>query len=492
MSPQPVPSREPEYHHYHHHQQHNHSHGAARPPQHPPVRRGSPQPFAGSCSTTSLSVSRNGSDVREWGGTFTGCVEGSLGRSLISRGRLHLGSYGMDCPEADHTQSESGDEAMSDASSSDDGASRIGTHLQLIDELGRGSYGVVYKVLHRLDGKYYAVKKSLRAVEGHVTRENRLQEVYSLAALPRCLHIVKYHDCWFEQNHLHIRFEYCEGGTIASVPPHKWTYASILDLFFQLLTGLKCLHQVNVVHLDVKPENIYITRANGEIIYKLGDFGLVRKINKDATQHWVGENRDEGDARYLCQAFLRGAGSPKAADVFSLAATIYEMARGMPLPVQGDEWEYVRSYPAADIEDRYKPEFIQLIKSCMEKEPHKRPDVPQICENGIFDDIKAQCRQPEQVAAKEACLRSWRQRIAERRREREAHIPAAVFPEAAAATVPATVTTHASPPDRSGSGTSSQGLSPSSAEAGSSTEQPRTLYRPYGDQHPVPPPLPLH
>ena len=306
------------------------------------------------------------------------------------------------------------DDDAASFSSSDDGlgggfASRDLTEL---GELGRGSYGVVYKVRHAFDDQYFAVKKSLRPFSGLVSKENRLQEVYSLAALPSCLHIVRYHDCWVERNIFYIRFEYCEGGTIASQPYDSWTYPDILSLFFQITTGLRCLHQSDIVHLDVKAENIYITRKNGETVFKLGDFGLVRQI-KDDTKHWLGENDDEGDARYLCQAFLRGvcfcvacvfvlqaifkegcrggvvrggtvkkrhskkkevsqnyvnatntsftqSGNAKAADVFSLAATVYEIARKEQLPCQGDEWQDVRNSPAADIECAYEPGFVNV------------------------------------------------------------------------------------------------------------------------------------
>ena len=283
-----------------------------------PLRSSSPVPFGGSCSTASLCVSRNDSDAmaQQWGGSFTNCTpEEPLETqdSFTIAGLNRIKPRTLDPSIATvydvHSEDSDGSDTETESSSEEDpDCSRFAEDLVELCELGRGSYGVVYKVRHVLDQQIYAVKKGHRPVAGVVRKENCLQEVYSLAALPRCLHIIKYHDCWFEQRCLHIRFEYCEGGTIASVPPTAWTYDKLLTLFFQMSTGLKCLHQENIVHLDVKPENVFITEASGETVYKLGDFGLVRKIQRQTgtNEQWLGENHEEGDSRYLCQAFLRG------------------------------------------------------------------------------------------------------------------------------------------------------------------------------------------
>ncbi|KAJ9466372.1 Wee1-like protein kinase [Diplonema papillatum] len=254
-----------------------------------------------------------------------------------------------------------------------------------IGTLGRGCFGTVSKALHKQDGQTYAVKKSLRQMSGRTAVENSLQEVYAVASLPRCEHIVKYHDCWIEDDALFIRFEYCEGGNITSIS--SWSYDSLLVLFYQICIGLQFLHTQDMVHLDVKAENIYVSYKTGEPVYKLGDFGLVRKVG-DEKQRWVGENEDEGDSRYLCQAFLKGSGDPKAADVFSLAATIYELARGEPLPPQGPRWQELRDRPATDLEGRYEAEFVGLLKACMDPSPAKRPTCIGILASPVFDRMK--------------------------------------------------------------------------------------------------------
>eukprot|EP01064_Diplonema_japonicum_P013751 TRINITY_DN21304_c0_g1_i1.p1 TRINITY_DN21304_c0_g1~~TRINITY_DN21304_c0_g1_i1.p1 ORF type:complete len:435 (+),score=67.42 TRINITY_DN21304_c0_g1_i1:59-1306(+) len=297
----------------------------------------------------------------------------------------------------------------SDDSEADTECSRFAEEfIQKGNVIGQGSFGVVSKVQHRLDGQIYAVKKSKEVVIGRA-RENRLQEVYAVASLPRCQHIVKYYDCWIERSYLYIRFEYCELGSIA--PVCDWTYASLLQLFYQIAIGLQSLHGQSVVHLDVKADNIYMTEKSGKTIYKLGDFGLVRKVGDENRQRWAGENDEEGDSRYLCQKFLGDKKYPKAADVFALAATVYEAARGVPLPNRGDEWKEIREFPVRDLTGKYPEEFIKLLRDCMDPSPELRPACLDILSNPIFAEIKQSSGQAQDICDMEAELRKLRAQL---------------------------------------------------------------------------------
>ena len=289
-------------------------------------------------------------------------------------------------------------ETSSDYDSDSDLVTRFAEEFQELSVLGCGTYGMVTKVRHKLDGQIYAVKKSLRPFQGRKAKENRLQEAYAGASLPHTQHIVKYYDCWIETDNttrtdtLYIRFEYCEGGDISKI--QSWTYNEVLELFYQTALGLHSLHSLNVVHLDIKPDNIYLSTKTGKRVFKLGDLGLVRKVDDAHRQRWVGENDDEGDSRYLCPVFLRenavsqSGAFTKAADIFSLAATIYEIARGVPLPVRGDQWMAIRRCPAEDLESVYPTEFVNLLKACMHGDPDCRPSTMEVLQNPIFASFK--------------------------------------------------------------------------------------------------------
>ncbi|KAH8035163.1 hypothetical protein HPB51_004404 [Rhipicephalus microplus] len=98
--------------------------------------------------------------------------------------------------------------------------------------------------------------------------------------------------------------------------------------------GVKHLHDRHLVHLDIKPENIFISR---EGYYKLGDFGLVLDLKQDDSSDPL-----EGDPCYLAPE-LMGGDFTKAADIFSLGITALELACDLELPSRGGNWHALRS-----------------------------------------------------------------------------------------------------------------------------------------------------
>lgn len=106
----------------------------------------------------------------------------------------------------------------------------------------------------------------------------------------------------------------------------------IFFLSFQMASALSAIHSKGLVHLDVKPDNIYV--LNG--VYKLGDFG--RAVRADGSMEI-----EEGDARYMPLEILNDDHSQLTkVDMFSLGATIYELARGLPLPTSGPQFQSLR------------------------------------------------------------------------------------------------------------------------------------------------------
>lgn len=95
---------------------------------------------------------------------------------------------------------------------------------------------------------------------------------------------------------------------------------------------MQFIHDKGIVHLDVKPENIYV--KNG--VCKLGDFGCASLLDGSLPI-------DEGDARYMPQEILNdNYDHLDKVDIFSLGATIYELIRGLPLPESGPYFQNLR------------------------------------------------------------------------------------------------------------------------------------------------------
>jgi len=154
--------------------------------------------------------------------------------------------------------------------------------------------------------------------------------------------------------------------------------------------GLKDLHKRNIIHLDIKPENVLVSNSKK---YKLGDLGLARLVTK-----LVGDV-PEGDSRYLAPEMLNE--DPAAvvpdltkADIFSLGIMTYEFMRNRPLPLNGDEWHDIRE-GRADLKglESYSKELIELILLMLQSNPIERPSAEKILNEYLLS--------PEQIEIKQ-------------------------------------------------------------------------------------------
>lgn len=120
-----------------------------------------------------------------------------------------------------------------------------------------------------------------------------------------------------------------------------------------MLNALSRIHSKGLVHLDVKPDNIYV--LNG--VYKLGDFGRATRADGSLSI-------EEGDARYVALEIINDDYSqlPKV-DMFALGATIYEMARGSPLPSSGSQYQSLRQGKISLLPGCSLP-FQNILKVC--------------------------------------------------------------------------------------------------------------------------------
>lgn len=251
--------------------------------------------------------------------------------------------------------------------------SRFKSDFDVIGELGKGSFGAVYKVLSRLDGCMYAVKAALRKAKGVADRDRMLKEVYALAALsdqadPATFHIVRYHQAFMEEERLYIQTELCSSNLSDEIAVSRGRLSNDrrYKLLREMLLALEFIHRNDMCHLDIKPQNIFVKKDPPLDVFKLGDFGLVTKIHfhKDV---------EEGDSRYMSMELLSGDhGDLTKSDIFSLGCTLYEVSLGRELPMNGLEWQEIRAGRLQHIKDT-PIEMEMIIREMMNPAFANRP-----------------------------------------------------------------------------------------------------------------------
>lgn len=252
---------------------------------------------------------------------------------------------------------------------------RVADGFELIEELGRGGMGVVYRARELSTNRVIALKVLPYSMQDKETAFDRFHREAILAASisdPRCVFVYGAHSV--EQSPA-IAMELVEGQTLEHVIQRgeKIPVAQAVRWTIELLEGLEAAHRANVLHRDVKPSNCFLG-ADGRI--KVGDFGLSRSI--ETHVHLTDPGQFIGSPLYASPEQIRGREVDERSDLYSAAATLYALLTGRP-GWQGSNVQEVfariLSEPPDDVCSLRKEvprPLAKVIARAMEKDPAKR------------------------------------------------------------------------------------------------------------------------
>ncbi|KAH8246215.1 hypothetical protein KR038_005209 [Drosophila bunnanda] len=291
----------------------------------------------------------------------------SLGSCSANSSQIaHAISFrGPECPDASILPSSPASADWSDRS-------HFEQCFQRLAKLGEGSFGEVFQVRDRADGRLYAVKISKQLFRGEQYRAERLEEVRRYEEFSGHENCIRFIRAWEQYDRLFMQMELCRESLeqyllrCQRIPEER-----IWHILLDLLRGLKSLHDRNLIHLDIKLDNVLI--GEDDETCKLADFGLVFDLDRANSQHAT-----EGDSRYMAPEILQGHFS-KAADIFSLGIAMLELACYMDLPANGPLWHELRQgiLPEEFI-NKISVELQTVIKSMMMPDPAQRPTADQL------------------------------------------------------------------------------------------------------------------
>lgn len=193
----------------------------------------------------------------------------------------------------------------------------------LMDVIGSGQYGKVWKAQHVKTREAFAIKAiSIQEISKlEKLTEFVMSEINALELMTNP-NIVKYFGKLQTANNIYLIFEFCRGGTLEDLIKKEGMLAEskALAVFDQILNAFSELRRLNIMHRDLKPSNILID--NGEA--KLADFGFCKKLNGeyDMTKSIV------GSPIYMAPELLQGRYYCTKADIWSLGVVLYEMLHG--------------------------------------------------------------------------------------------------------------------------------------------------------------------
>ncbi|MFH4976632.1 hypothetical protein AB6A40_003341 [Gnathostoma spinigerum] len=273
-------------------------------------------------------------------------------------------------------------------------------------KIGEGSFGEVFRVRSKDDGRWYAVKRTIEPFRNASDREIKLREVQKHELLPKHPNLIEFVKAWEERGRLYIQTELCEYSLAEYADrEHNIPEEQLWFYFADLASAVHHLHKHGLLHLDIKPENIFISHDH---VCKLGDFGLIFDLKKDRKI-----TAQEGDSKYLAPEVLNST-PDKPADIFSLGITMLELATDMDLPSRGEGWHILRE---GEIPEEFThdlpPKLRYMIFWMMDPDPNKRPTADQLVQDTIIQRylrIRHQWATPKLITALLDCaswLRYW-------------------------------------------------------------------------------------
>jgi serine/threonine-protein kinase len=247
---------------------------------------------------------------------------------------------------------------------------------EVLEVVGRGGMGVVYKARHvRLD-RPVALKMLLTGA--HASRESRerLQREAKVGAGLRHPNIVQVHDIGDQDGLPYFTMEFVEGGNLAQKlagtpqPPRQ-----AAALLATLADAVQAAHRCGIVHRDLKPANILLTPDGTP---KISDLGLARRFDGEASLTWTGTA--VGTPSYMApeQAEARAQTLGPAVDIHALGAILYELLTGRPPFRAATAAETVRQVisqdpvPPSRLNGEVPRDLETICLKCLRKEPHLR------------------------------------------------------------------------------------------------------------------------
>lgn len=256
----------------------------------------------------------------------------------------------------------------------------LGDRYELLEQIGEGGMAVVYKARDNKLNRFVAVKVLKDEYSDNDEIVGKFKKEATAIAKLSDNNIVNVLDVGTQGNINYIVMELINGKTLKEVISEfgKIKYETALNIAIQVAKALDCAHKNNIIHRDIKPQNIMVTEGG---VVKVTDFGIAKSSDSGTLTN---TSTILGSAHYFSPEQARGSFIDNRTDIYSLGIVMYEMVTGK-VPFEADSPVTIalkhlqeKVVPPKELNNKIPESLNKVILKCMEKDANNR-----------YQDVKA-------------------------------------------------------------------------------------------------------
>lgn len=254
---------------------------------------------------------------------------------------------------------------------------------QILEKIGKGSYGVVYKARNTKTGRIVALKSN--EVQNADEWMSQMAEINNVIDLHHET-VVNYYNWFFEDEKLYLEMEYCDGGSISDTmlllkrPLTELEAAAVLK---SVVDSIAYVHGLRRIHRDIKAGNLLIT---SEGVVKLCDFGVSAQLD----DYRMKTGTIVGSPYWMAPEIMSQNGYDTKVDIWSIGITAIEIVVGTPPLTQYNPTYVITQIPLLpppEAPANFSPLFRAFVKKCLIKDPSLRPPITELINDPFLAQI---------------------------------------------------------------------------------------------------------
>ena len=242
---------------------------------------------------------------------------------------------------------------------------------EIIGKIGKGTFGIVYKVKRINDPLIYVIKQ-ISLIGLNEEQKNQVHSEARILSLIQSNYVVKYYESFLQNEELNIVMEYCDNGDLChylSEQKQPLKEDLIWQIFIKITLGLTAIHKIKILHRDLKTLNIFLKK---DMEIKIGDLGVAKELNQASFANTL-----IGTPYYLSPEMCEDKPYNQKSDIWALGCILYELCTyrhpfnannhgALILKILNNNPDPILAI--------YSSKLQQLVNEILEKNYEKRPN----------------------------------------------------------------------------------------------------------------------